>query len=120
MIAAKDALWIVIRREGAGGLAVRAMPPSAAAIAVRGKKGKAGGRWRVQSVEGVFDVSLEIMNDCACRIKTSLTPTTDLLIPFWPRDLYPLDNQDDPTRVLGNVEAAQRGLNAGLCLLPYR
>jgi hypothetical protein len=34
--------------------------------------------------------------------------------PFLPRDLYALDQDDDPTRAVGNVEAAQRGVNAGM------
>lgn len=115
VVVAKDALWIVIRRQGAGGVALRAMPPSAGTIAVTGRKRDAGGRWRVQCAEGVFEVDLQLIDKRVCRIKASLTPKADLLIPFWPRDLYPIDNNDDPTKVIGNVEAAQRGLNTGLC-----
>jgi hypothetical protein len=32
-----------------------------------------------------------------------------------PRDLYPLGGDDDPMSAVGEVEAAQRGLNSGLC-----
>jgi hypothetical protein len=37
-----------------------------------------------------------------------------MLVPFMPRDLYPLDANDDPLGAIGHVEAAQRGLNSGL------
>ncbi|WP_443478414.1 hypothetical protein ACLIMP_22730 [Novosphingobium aerophilum] len=48
------------------------------------------------------------------RVTTELTPAAPLLLPFMPRDLYPLDAQDDPAGTAGRVEAAQRGLNTGL------
>ena len=44
----------------------------------------------------------------------TLTPTAPLLVPFHPRDLYPLGLNDDPLAARGRVEAAQRGLNSGL------
>ena len=47
------------------------------------------------------------------RVSVWLTPARPLLIPFLPRDLYPLDRNDDPTTAQGHVEAAQRGLNSG-------
>lgn len=115
IVAAKDALWIVIRRSGAGGLALRAMPPSAGTITVTGRTREAGGRWRVECPEGAFEIDVQIIDDRVCRLATNLTPKADLLIPFWPRDLYPIDSNDDPTKAIGNVEAAQRGLNTGLC-----
>ncbi|WP_231478361.1 hypothetical protein [Sphingomonas sp. UNC305MFCol5.2] len=42
------------------------------------------------------------------------TPAAPLLVPFMPRDLYPLDANDDPLGAVGSIEAAQRGLNSGL------
>ena len=48
------------------------------------------------------------------RITTSLIPAEDLLVPYLPRDLYPLGRDDDPLTAQGRVEAAQRGLNGGL------
>ncbi|MHA6724249.1 hypothetical protein [Sphingomonas sp. RS2018] len=48
------------------------------------------------------------------RITTRLTPSQDLLVPYLPRDLYPLGPEDDPLTARGHVEAAQRGLNGGL------
>jgi len=48
------------------------------------------------------------------RITVDFTPAAPMLIPFVPRDLYPLDSNDDPIGAKGRVEAGQRGLNSGL------
>jgi hypothetical protein len=47
-------------------------------------------------------------------VKVTLTPAVSLHLPFHPRDLYALDEHDDPFGTRGNVEAAQRGVNSGL------
>ncbi|WP_260596635.1 hypothetical protein [Sphingomonas endolithica] len=41
----------------------------------------------------------------------TLTPAVPLLMPFSPRDLYPLDANDDPLGAHGTIEATQRRLN---------
>ena len=51
------------------------------------------------------------------RVTSRLTPAHDMLVPFLPRDLYPLGPGDDPLRAKGRVEAAQRGLNMAICYL---
>jgi hypothetical protein len=48
------------------------------------------------------------------RMTVHFTPAVPLLVPFMPRDLYPLDASDDPAGAVGNVEAGQRGVNAGV------
>jgi hypothetical protein len=48
------------------------------------------------------------------RMTVRFTPAVATLIPFVPRDLYPIDAKGDPLGAIGNVEAAQRGLNSGL------
>jgi hypothetical protein len=53
------------------------------------------------------------------RIRVGVTPDCPLLIPFHPRDLYPLGPDGDPLLAKGRVEAAQRGLNSGLIYLTF-
>ncbi|MFV3545554.1 hypothetical protein ACNJHR_21170, partial [Mycobacterium tuberculosis] len=48
------------------------------------------------------------------RVTTRFTPARPTILPFAPRDLYPLGTNDDPLRAQGNVEASQRGLNTAL------
>jgi hypothetical protein len=108
----RDTLWIVVRRPGKGGVALKTAR-SPGPVKVRQAKG--GNEWECDSESGRFLVKLGILSDTLLRVTVTLTPATDLLVPFWSRDLYPLDANDNPTRAKGRVEAAQRGLNSGLC-----
>jgi hypothetical protein len=112
-----DALWAIVRRKGRGGLALRAAHAPGGCGTVRTRKPEPGEALRLE-----FDcsigrqlVAIRLYEDEVpiLRVTTWLTPGVPLLIPFLPRDLYPLDERDDPTRAIGQVEAAQRGLNAG-------
>ena len=117
----RDAFWIVIRRgEQAGGVVVRTFPIMGAyqltPIAVDGN----GGAWRIETHSGIYTVKLRLLPDDTLRMTTTLTPSSDLLVAFWPRDLYVLDENDNPVGAKGHVEAAQRGLNGGYCYLSMK
>jgi hypothetical protein len=111
-----DSLWVLMRREGKGGLAFRAaFAPGGLAGRVKSETDSAA-VVAVASPLGQFDVSISMLHtgDPLVRVQTTLTPSADLLLPFLPRDLYPLDNHDNPLAAVGRVDAAQRGLNSGL------
>lgn len=112
----RDSLWLLIRRKGKGGLALRAAYAGGLA-AVREEPPDTGERCRLV-VDGPLGRHLVKISTAAdeegLRLTCVLTPSEDLLLPFLPRDLYPLDAKDDPAGALGRVEAAQRGVNAGL------
>lgn len=114
---AADSLWIFVRRPGEGGLALRAaymagdftcsMVDAEPDEAVRLKLASSSGEHVVVVRTG--GRALEHM-----RVTVRFTPAVPMLLPFVPRDLYPLDTDDDPLGVRGTVEARQRGLNSGL------
>ena len=112
----RDSLWAILRRDGAQ-LAVRAAysPGGLQARRLRKRKGEAL-RVGLTSAIGKHEVRFvtDETNLPIFRITSSLTPSEDLLIPFLPRDLYPLGPDGDPLTARGNVEAAQRGMNGGL------
>jgi hypothetical protein len=110
----RDTLWLIVRRAGKGGFALRTAR-STGPLSFSGRRTKAGGTWRVESSSGLSTVKVTVLGPDLLRVTVSLRPAADLLLPFWPRDLYPLDGSDDPTRAKGWVEAGQRGLNTGLC-----
>ena len=117
----QDSLWLLIRRPDLGGFALRAAyaPGGLPSVRrVRRRKGEAL-RLRVRSELGVHEVSIStpFTSMPALRVTTQLTVSEPLLIPYFPRDLYPIDANDDPTGAVGRVEAAQRGLNTGLCFI---
>jgi len=117
--AGHDSIWAIVRRRGKGGVALRIAHCWGGCTKVTKKRPKAGELLRldVESAAGTQTVVLR-SDDLALpllRTTTTLTPRVPLLIPFYPRDLYPLGEGDDPLAAVGQVEAAQRGLNSGLC-----
>ncbi|TPG18782.1 hypothetical protein EAH87_11995 [Sphingomonas koreensis] len=116
--AGRDSIWAVIRRPGRGGVALRAAHCWGGCTKVSRQRRKAGERLRLR-VEGPIGAQTIVFRSddielASLRVTTTLTPHAALLIPFLPRDLYPLGKGDDPLAAEGRVEAAQRGLNAGL------
>jgi len=64
---------------------------------------------------GRFKIELKpAADDHLIRVTTRFMPKADLLVPEWPRDLYPLDRAGLPLTAVGRVEAAQRGVNVGV------
>ena len=115
----KDSIWAIVRRPGRGGVALRIAHCWGGCTKAAKRRPEAGEllRLRVESATGVQTVVLR-SDDASLallRVTTTLTPTVPLLIPYFPRDLYPLGEGDDPLTAVGGVEAAQRGLNGGLC-----
>jgi hypothetical protein len=74
---------------------------------------------RADSVLGEFEVRLQVPDPkvALLRCTVRLTPSENLLLPFLPRDLYPLDAQGNPAGTRGKVHAGQRGFNGGLLYL---
>lgn len=117
VIAAHDSVFALVRRPNDGGLAVR-IAYLGGSFTCKSLRPKAGETARVAITSGmggheiVFSTSREALE--RLRVTVRLTPATDLTLPFAPRDIYPLGNDDDPLRATGNLEASQRGLNAGI------
>jgi hypothetical protein len=115
--AGTDSVWALIRREGKGGLALRAafLGGGFECTKLKSEPGDAA-RLRVSSIMGehviVFTAASEALEHL--RMTVSFTPAAPMLIPFVPRDLYPLDLNDDPLGAKGCIEAKQRGLNSGV------
>ncbi|MBA2934428.1 hypothetical protein HZF05_09990 [Sphingomonas sp. CGMCC 1.13654] len=118
ILSADNSLWVVIRRgRDEGGVALRAafIPMAFTWKVVRRRSGETV-RLRVTSAMGVHEIAIRAGGDGLehVRMTVALTPAVPTLIPFMPRDLYPLGKDDDPLAALGIVEAAQRGLNCGI------
>ena len=118
-----DAVWAIIRRGEAGGLALRAAHAWGSAFKVDRAKceGDEALRIEVACTIGVQTVELRLDDSThpVLRVTTSLTPAQPVVLPALPRDLYVLGEGDDPLTAEGHVEAAQRGLNAGLCYFQH-
>ena len=120
--AGRDGLWALVRRPDQGGLALRAGHAPGGCRQVRvTRPSEPDGALEIsyQSAIGSHRVVIRTYPDelPVLRVTSSVTPVSPLLVPFLPRDLYPLDADNDPTVARGKVEAAQRGVNSGLCYL---
>ena len=111
----RDTIWVIVRRPGKGGIVLRTNPwPGPYRLKAR-KIGKTRGEWGVKTSAGDWIIEVAVLEKAVLRVKMTLKPATDLLLAFSPRDLYVLDDKDDPTQAVGEVEAAQRGVNGGIC-----
>ncbi len=118
-----DSIWVLIRRPGRGGMALRAAFVPDGGFTVRRIEAEPGEVLRLEATGtiGRHVVALRTSEADLHRleVKVWLTPAAPLLIPFHPRDLYILDADDDPTGASGKVEAAQRGVNGGILYLRF-
>ena len=112
-----ESVFAIVRRATGGGLAIRAafVPTGFACTVVPPEAGEAA-RLRLTSAMGEHVIACRADRQAIERLRiiTRFTPSRPTILPFAPRDLYPLGAQDDPLRAHGNVEASQRGLNTGL------
>lgn len=114
----RDSLWAMIRRPEQGGLAVRLAHAPGGFDKVRVLRSKPGETLRLAAESPTGRHDIVIRTDGAdlqrLRLTVDLTASAPLLVPFAPRDLYPLGPGDDPVKARGGVEAGQRGVNSGL------
>ncbi len=109
-----DSIFAIVRRPGSGGVALRAVFLAAPfeCKLVEADAGEAA-RIVISSAIGEYLVTFNTLHEALerLRITVRLTPARSVALPFAPRDLYPLDDNDDPLGASGNVEASQRGFN---------
>jgi hypothetical protein len=118
-IAGRDHLWLRVRAAQYA-FALRACSYMAGVAKVRRARRRKGESLRitVESLVGRQEVCLRCHSQGApvLELTCDFTPVQPMSIPFMPRDLYMLDDDGLPGGQ-GNVEAAQRGLNSGLCFV---
>ena len=111
----RDTLWIVVRRPDAGAIALRTNPWPGPYDLKLIEKTNISALWENEASVGKWTIELSFHEDRVLRLRVTLVPVQDLLLNFWPRDVFVLDNNDDPLPARGRVEAAQRGVNGGVC-----
>jgi hypothetical protein len=115
--ASPDSVWAIIRRPGLGGVALRAayLGSEFDCRVITPNPGEAA-QLRVNSALGKHQITFRTDGEALehLRMTVQFTPDAPIVVPFVPRDLYPLDADDDPLEARGAVEAGQRGLNAGI------
>ncbi|NLB94511.1 MAG: hypothetical protein GX785_02265 [Armatimonadetes bacterium] len=117
----RESLWLVVRwLPQSGGVVVRTAYCPGGRLRLgecREKDGRM--EWEAGTVLGQFRVRLEFPETPRALVHytVSLTPDHDLIIPYWPVDVVPVDAQGDPLATRGIVHAGQRGSAAGVMFM---
>lgn len=112
--AGDSAVWLLVRWPSGGGTAFRLTYSAGGdCIASVEKAEEDSIELQVRCSMGVYHVSitLHIGREPGVHWKTTLTPFRDLSIPYWPRDMFPLDEYDDPMNTRGIVHTDERKAN---------
>jgi len=113
----EDSLWLLVSWPSGGRVAMRMAysPNDHLEIKRITDKGKYV-VFSIGSVIGDYQVELLLAEEKfpVINYKTTLTPAAPLFMPFWPRDLLPLNKAGKTGQAQGQVYANQMGARAGL------
>lgn len=112
----RQALWLVASGLDKGGFAFRMAwaPDGLTSVKRHDEDGETV--YQIACSLGAVRVRLRVQGDAVPVVHwtTELTPEADTLVPFWPRDVYPLDDSEDPMGAAGTVYAVQRNTCGGM------
>lgn len=112
-----QSLWIVARFPTGGEIAFRAAYcPDGRLEIDEIQQTDTGIEAQISSTVGGFRLELEFPQPDRpiLHYKTAINPVAPLLIPFWPRDIFPLGKEDDLTDSEGIIYTKQVGPRSGL------
>jgi hypothetical protein len=110
-------LWLIVRRPGKGGVALRAARWTGNAKIRRLKPAPGEHATYVATSDlGEHRVLLRVGAPMLpfFRATTSFLPSAPTILPYVPRDLFPLDPGGNPLAATGRIHAIQRGPNSAL------
>jgi hypothetical protein len=113
-----DSLWIVAEWDNGGRIIFRpAYAPDGELTVKRQKESNSGIKFTLDSVIGEFNVTIAWLNDnelSLLRYTTVLKPRTELLMPFWPRDIVIPGRNGKPGNTAGQIHVSQVGSRSGM------
>ncbi|WP_018621794.1 hypothetical protein [Spirosoma luteum] len=115
-----NSFWIMYTFATAGKLAIRTCfdPQTIHSVKLH-KKTETTADYHIDGSLGLFQVNLELCVDepMVLRYTTSLKPQQDFTVQAFPRDVYVLDEDFDPTTTEGMLYVTQNGPTSGLAYL---
>lgn len=112
-----DSLWVLAKWPKGGKITFRAAYSPDGNLAVKSQRETDTGiKFFLDSVIGDIAVEIQFPKDTntSLRYTTTLKPRTDLLIPFWPRDIIIPGRDGKPDNTAGNVQVKQVGSRSGM------
>ncbi|MBA4750985.1 MAG: hypothetical protein H2055_01980 [Sphingopyxis sp.] len=110
-------LWLIVRRPGKGGVALRAARWVGDAT-IRRLKPAPGDHAIYVAASDLGEHRIVLRAGAPMlpflRVITSFRPSAPTILPYLPRDLFPLDASGDPLAATGCIHAVQRGPNSAL------
>jgi hypothetical protein len=112
-----DSLWVLVKWPKGGKIAFRAAYSPDGNLTVKSRRETDKGiKFFLDAVIGDITVEIQfpIDNNTSLRYTTTLKPRTDLLIPFWPRDIIIPGRDGKPDNTAGKVQVKQVGTRSGM------
>jgi hypothetical protein len=112
-----DSLWLLTNFSGDGQIAFRMAYSPGGKLEVRSKReNKDGIKFSLTSYIGDYSVALQFPAGHAVQLRytTVLTPATDVVMPFWPRDIVIPGSDGNPDNTEGKIYVKQVGTRSGL------
>lgn len=112
-----NSFWIIYTFDTVGKLAIRTCfdPQTIQSVQLH-KRTNTSAEYRIEGSLGRFSVTIERSSESliGLRYTTSLKPQQDFMVQSFPRDVYVLDEQDNPMATEGMLYVTQNGPTAGL------
>src|SRR5581483_5216376 len=103
-----DSLWIMAEWDNGGRIVFRPAYAPDGELTIKGKREDEGGvKFFIGSVIGEFKVAITWPEDkdfTTLKYTTTLKPCTELLMPFWPRDIIVPGKNGNPANTDGQIQ----------------
>ncbi|MCQ6959044.1 hypothetical protein [Mucilaginibacter aquariorum] len=112
-----DSLWVLATWPKGGRIAFRVAYSPDGGLEVKSKRENDNGiKLLLNAVIGDITVNIQFPGDgqTTLRYTTTLKPHTELLIPFWPRDIIIPGRDGEPDNTAGKIWAKQIGTRSGM------
>lgn len=112
-----DSLWVLAKWPKGGRVAFRTAYSPGGDLEVKSQRENDKGiKFFLNAVIGDITVDIQFPEDSntSLRYTTTLKPRTDLLVPFWPRDIVIPGKDVNPDNTAGKIQVKQVGTRSGM------
>jgi hypothetical protein len=118
-----DGIWIMVNMPSRGRIAFRSLfSPGLSMEIEKSTSLETGIELTLNGASGQLDTKIWIEDGDipVLRYTTAITPSHDLVMPFWPRDMIVLDSSSAIKNTTGEIHASQWGTRSGFIYLSIK